>query len=72
MLAILKTQGSDSLLAKALGKDFKGKFSIILYGLAIPLSFINHWIADCIYMLVALIWLIPDKRIEKIFIEIQE
>jgi uncharacterized membrane protein len=71
-LAILKTQGSDSLLAKALGDDFKGKISIVLYAAAIPLSFVNQWIADGIYMLVAFIWLIPDKRIEKILNETRE
>jgi uncharacterized membrane protein len=71
-LAILKSQGSDSLLAKALGDDFKGKISIVLYAAAIPLSFVNQWIADGIYMLVAFIWLIPDKRIERILNEVRE
>jgi uncharacterized membrane protein len=69
---ILQTQGSDSMLAKALGKDLKGKISPILYFIAIPLSYINEWIAGGIYALVALIWLIPDKRIERVFNELQQ
>ena len=71
-LAILKTQGSESILARALGADYKGKISIVLYVLAIPLSYFNQWLADGIYVLVALVWLVPDKRIERIFNEMQE
>ena len=62
---ILKVLGSDSLLAKALGSDIKGKTSPVLYVIAIVLSFVNEYAACTIYILVALIWLIPDKRIEK-------
>jgi uncharacterized membrane protein len=71
-LAILEKQGSDSMLAKALGDDFKGKASIILYVAAIPLSFISQWVAGGIYVLVAFIWLVPDKRIERIFDEMHD
>jgi uncharacterized membrane protein len=71
-LAILQKQGPESILAKALGDDFKGKSSIVLYVIAIPLSYINAWIAGSIYVLVAFIWLIPDKRIERIFNEMHE
>jgi uncharacterized membrane protein len=67
--AILKKQGSGSMLARALGKDLKGKISPVLYVSAIPLSYISQWIAGSLYVLVALIWLIPDKRIERIFNE---
>jgi uncharacterized membrane protein len=63
---ILKIHGSDSLLAKAVGKDLKGKASPILYIIAIILTFFNEWAAGAIYVFVALIWLIPDRRIEKI------
>lgn len=66
---ILKVQGKESILAKALGKDLKGKASPIIYIMAIFLSFYNTWIAGALYILVALIWLIPDKRIEKIYSE---
>lgn len=66
---ILAVQGKDSLLAKALGKDLKGKTSPIIYIIAIIASFYSTWIAGLLYILVALIWLIPDKRIEIIFKE---
>jgi uncharacterized membrane protein len=69
---IIKTHGKDSLLAKAVGKDVKGKVSVVLYLVAIVSSFFNQWIAGGIYVLVALIWLIPDKRIEIIFNEHEE
>lgn len=55
----------ESLLAKAIGKDYKGKASPILYVIAIPFAFINPWVSGGIYVLVALMWLIPDKRIER-------
>lgn len=62
---ILKLHGKDSLLAKAIGKDLKGKSSIVLYILAIAGSWVSPWIAGAIYFGVALMWLIPDKRIER-------
>lgn len=58
--------GKESTLAKAIGSDVKGKVSVIIYAIAIPLAFLNAWIAYSLYMLVALIWLIPDRRIENI------
>ncbi len=64
---ILKLQGKDSVLAKALGKDFKGKISSVFYLLAICGAFYKVWISAFFYVLVALMWLIPDKRIEKIY-----
>ena len=63
---ILSVDGKDSLLAKAIGKDLKGKISPILYLVAILLSYFNQWVSGAIYVLVALIWLVPDKRIERI------
>jgi len=62
---ILKFHGADFVLRKVIGKDYKGKVSAILYILAIPLAFVNVWIAISIYVAVAIIWIIPDKRIEK-------
>jgi len=62
---ILRIHGRDSILAKAIGRDLKGKMSPILYIIAILSTLVNDWIAGAIYVLVALIWLIPDKRIEK-------
>ena len=61
---IIRTQGKDSLLARAVGKDIKGKMSPIIYLLAIGSNFFSQWISGALYVLVALIWLIPDKRIE--------
>jgi uncharacterized membrane protein len=63
--ALIKHHGRDSVLAKAVGKDFKGKISLLIYALAIPLSFLNHWIAFGLYIFVAIIWFIPDRRIER-------
>jgi uncharacterized membrane protein len=61
--------GQDSLLAKAVENDRKGKVSQLLYAIAIPVAFWNQWIADGLYVLVAVIWLIPDRRIERILDE---
>jgi uncharacterized membrane protein len=66
---LLKYEGKSSVLAAAVGNDFKGKISSILYVLAIVLAFINAWISLGIYTLVAMIWVIPDKRIEKVISE---
>jgi uncharacterized membrane protein len=63
--AIIRKQGRDSLLAGAIGRDCKGKFSLICYCLAIGLAFVNQWLADALYVLVAVMWLIPDRRIER-------
>lgn len=62
---LIAEHGSDSLLAKAIGRDIKGKISIILYAIAILLALWFPIIAFLIYILVAIIWFIPDKRIEK-------
>ncbi|MDN3723167.1 TMEM175 family protein [Aequorivita sp. SDUM287046] len=61
---ILATQAKDSLLAKAVGKDLKGKVSPIIYSVAILFAFYSPLVAGSLYILVALMWLIPDKRIE--------
>jgi len=63
---IIKKHGKDSILAKAIGKDIKGKVSAILYIIAILSTYYHELISAVIYILVALMWLIPDKRIEKI------
>ena len=63
---IINSHGKDSLLAKAIGRDIKGKISPVLYILGITTSWINPWISGAFYILVALIWLIPDKRIETV------
>ncbi len=64
-LRIIKNDGPNSVLAKALGKDVKGKMSPVIYLIAIGSSWISSWISGGLYILVALIWLIPDRRIER-------
>ena len=64
---IVAHEGRDSLLASALGRDWKGKLSPLLYLAAIPLAFVSSWIASGLYTFVALLWLIPDRRIERVF-----
>ena len=63
--AIIATQGKQSRLAAAIGKDWKGKISIALYASAIPLAFVDSSIADALYVTVALMWIVPDRRIER-------
>ena len=62
---IIAKQGRESLLGKAIGDDWKGKLSPVLYLAAIPLAFVSSWIAGALYVFVALLWLIPDPRIER-------
>ena len=62
---IIAVQGESSLLATAVGGDLKGKLSPLLYAIAIPAAFLHQWISGGIYVFVALIWLIPDRRIER-------
>ena len=64
--ALLSLHGKGSTLATALGRDFKGKVSPAIYLIAIPLSFASPWLAYALYVLVAVMWLVPDRRIEKI------
>jgi uncharacterized membrane protein len=64
---ILASLGSDSPLRNALGRDLKGRLSPVCYLAAIPLAFISRWVAVGLYVFVALIWLVPDRRIEALF-----
>jgi uncharacterized membrane protein len=63
--ALIAHHGRESALATALGRDLKGKVSVVFYAVAIPLSFVKWWLACGLYVLVAILWLIPDRRIEK-------
>jgi uncharacterized membrane protein len=63
--AIMAAQGAESLLAIALGHNYRGRLSLVLYAMAIPLAFLQQWIAGGIYAVVALMWLVPDRRIER-------
>ena len=67
--AILRREGHASTLAKALGRDIKGRISPVLYVAAIGLSFVDPLIAGIIYVSVAVMWLIPDRRIERALAE---
>ena len=66
---IIRSQGDDSRLARAVGAEFKGKASMVLYAAAIPLAYVEPWLAYGIYAAVALMWLVPDRRIERIVTE---
>jgi uncharacterized membrane protein len=68
-LVLLASHGRDSLLAKALGRDFKGKISIVIYVVAIALAFLYPLVSCGLYALVAAIWLCPDRRFERLFNE---
>ena len=63
---LLATHGKDSTLARAIGSDFKGNISLVFYILAIPLAFVYAGVSYALYIIVAIIWLIPDRRIEKV------
>jgi uncharacterized membrane protein len=62
--AIVAENGPDSTLAAAIGRDLKGKMSPVIYAVAIPIAFVNRWVALGLYVVVALIWLVPDRRLE--------
>jgi uncharacterized membrane protein len=64
--AIIRAQGPESMLKKAVGRDWKGKLSPVLYVIAIIASLVSPWIAQAIFVTVALMWLIPDRRIENV------
>jgi uncharacterized membrane protein len=62
---LIAHHGRDSALATAVGRDVKGKISVGCYAMAIPLAFVQEWLACALYVLVAVLWLIPDRRIEQ-------
>lgn len=64
--SIIAQQGPNSLLAAAVGKDWKGKISPVLYLASIPLAFVSPWISSGLYVFVAFMWLVPDRRIERV------
>lgn len=67
--ALISYEGASSKLSRALGRDYKGKASLLFYGIAVPLSFVNPRISLTLYVLVALMWFVPDRRIEKAIAE---
>ncbi|MGC2164181.1 MAG: TMEM175 family protein [Silvibacterium sp.] len=66
---LVHLHGQGSALANSIGRDTKGKISIVIYAIAIPLAFAKPWIAGAGYVIVAIMWLIPDRRIEKTIAE---
>jgi TMEM175 potassium channel family protein len=64
--AIIRVQGTDSVLARAVGRDRKGKASPLLYALGIGLAAVDRWLSVAVYVIVALMWLIPDRRVERV------
>jgi uncharacterized membrane protein len=71
-LTIIKSQGETSILARAVGRDLKGKLSPVLYVAGILVAFLKPWVAYGIYVFVALMWLVPDRRIERALKEIEK
>jgi uncharacterized membrane protein len=67
--AIIVRQGRESSLAEAVGHDWKGKLSVVFYLAGIALAFVNQWLSDVLYVLVAVIWFIPDRRIERVAVK---
>jgi len=67
--ALVSLHGTDSVIGTALGRDFKGKISMVIYLAAIPLAFIKSWLACALYVLVAVMWLVPDRRIERTIVQ---
>jgi uncharacterized membrane protein len=68
-VVIIRQEGPDSLVARAVGSDLKGKLSPLAYLVAIALAFVLPWLSGAIYFTVALIWLVPDRRIERVLAE---
>jgi uncharacterized membrane protein len=68
---IIAAEGPDSLLKKAVGGDWKGKMSPVFYAIAIPCAFWSQWISLGLYVLVALVWLVPDRRIEHVLADLE-
>ncbi len=69
---LLRAEGKDSQLRTAIGADIKGKASPLLYCLGIGLTFVDRWLGIAIYVVVALIWLVPDRRVERHLSELQD
>jgi uncharacterized membrane protein len=67
--ALIRLHGRDSMLARAIGHDRKGFVSLLLYALAAPAAWLTPWISGAIYVTVAIIWLVPDRRIEKALLQ---
>ena len=69
---IIHSQGRESLLARAIGNDLKGRASVVLYAVAIPLALVVPWASLSIFWIVAAMWLVPDRRIEKVVLACED
>ena len=67
--SLINLHGKDSMIATALGADYKGKISALIYAVAIPLAFFRSWLACALYVVVAVMWLVPDRRIERTMVD---
>jgi uncharacterized membrane protein len=67
-LTIIAGQGAESTLARAIGRDLKGKASPVIYVAGVALTFVNRWLAVAAYVVVALMWLVPDRRLESVVV----
>jgi uncharacterized membrane protein len=67
--ALVARHGTDAPLTRALGTDFKGKISVVAYAVAIPLAFVRPWMAGAIYVAIAVLWFVPDRRFENMLSE---
>jgi len=63
---LIRQHGKDSILAKAMGRDLKGKVSVVIYLAGVVLAFVAPWLSAGLYTLVAVIWLVPDRRFEHV------
>ena len=63
--AIIRADGSDSLVARAIGRDYKGRVSLLAYAAAIPLAFVSPWIAYALFVCIAVMWFVPDRRLSR-------
>ena len=70
--AIINRQGRHSVLHQAVGGDRKGKLSLVLYLIAVPLAFVRPWLAEAIYVAVTFVWLLPDRRIERVIADLPD
>jgi len=64
--SIIRCEGKHAMLAAAIGADWKGKLSTMIYIAAIPLAFVSPWVSNALFILVAFVWLVPDRRIERV------
>jgi uncharacterized membrane protein len=64
--SLVSADPGRKILSRAVGRDLKGKLSVAAYASAIPLAFLSQWISDALFVAVALMWIVPDRRIEKV------